>query len=74
MKAKIISIDKVLFEGDASSVTVPGITGEVEILDNHADSFFQLKAGNVLLNRSHQIQINGGLCKTIKGSLTILSS
>jgi len=72
MKAKILSIDSKLFDGEAKSVTVPGTTGEIEILDGHADSFFALKKGVVKID-GKQIEIPGGLAKCIKGDVSILS-
>lgn len=44
---RIISPEKILFEGDASLVKVPGVSGEFQILDNHAPIISALQKGVV---------------------------
>ncbi len=44
---RIISPEKILYEGDASLVKVPGVSGEFEILDNHAPIISALQSGTV---------------------------
>ena len=36
LKLKIVSPQKIEFEGDVQSVLVPGVLGQFEILTNHA--------------------------------------
>ena len=47
MKLTISKIDKILFSGDADSVTVPGSDGEMTILAHHMPLITTLKAGVV---------------------------
>lgn len=72
MKAKVISIDKVLFDGEVESVIVPGLNGEIEILSGHADSFFLLKKGLAKIE-SRQVDITGGFTKVANGEITVMT-
>ena len=36
MYLEIVSPEKTLFNGDVNSVSVPGVNGEFEMLNNHA--------------------------------------
>ena len=36
LKLRIVSPEKIVFVGDVDSVTVPGTTGEFQVLPNHA--------------------------------------
>ena len=44
MKLTIVSPERILFQGDAESVTVPGTKGEFEVLNQHAPIISSLKA------------------------------
>ena len=44
---RIISPEKILYNGDASMVKVPAVGGEFEILDNHAPIISALQKGVV---------------------------
>ncbi len=47
MQLKIISPEKVIFNGEITQVKVPGTAGEFEILDNHAPIISSLEKGAV---------------------------
>lgn len=47
MTLKIISADQIDFEGTVKSVTLPGIEGLFQVLDNHAALIAALKPGPV---------------------------
>lgn len=47
MYLEIVSPEATLFRGDVTSVVVPGINGEFEMLTNHAPIVSILKDGNV---------------------------
>lgn len=51
MKLTISKIDKVLWSGDALSVTVPGVSGEMTILAHHMPLITTLKAGKVTVKK-----------------------
>ncbi|MBQ0115944.1 MAG: F0F1 ATP synthase subunit epsilon [Bacteroidales bacterium] len=45
MTLKIISAEKIEFEGTVTSVTMPGAQGMFQVLDNHAALIAALKPG-----------------------------
>lgn len=52
-----------IFEGQSSSVTLPGVEGEFEILDFHKPIISQLKNGVILVDNHKEISIGGGIAK-----------
>lgn len=48
MTLKIISTEDVVFEGEVTSVTLPGVMGLFTILNNHASLVSTLSAGEVI--------------------------
>ncbi len=47
MYLEIVSPEATLFSGDVTSIAVPGVNGEFEMLTNHAPIVSLLKAGHV---------------------------
>ena len=47
LKLKIVSPERIEFEGDVDSVLVPGTMGQFEILTNHAPIISSLDKGTV---------------------------
>ncbi|MGB6268220.1 MAG: F0F1 ATP synthase subunit epsilon, partial [Olleya sp.] len=47
MYLEIVSPEATLFSGEVTSVTVPGINGDFEMLNNHAPVVSLLKEGTV---------------------------
>ena len=45
LKLKIISPEKVIFDGEVESLKVPGIQGSFEVLNNHAPIISSLVKG-----------------------------
>ena len=56
MYLKIVSPEATLFSGEVTSVTVPGVNGEFEILENHAPIVSILKEGDVKVAGSVQLK------------------
>ncbi|MBD5276233.1 MAG: F0F1 ATP synthase subunit epsilon [Bacteroides sp.] len=65
MTLKIISAAEVLFEGEVSAVTLPGVMGAFTVLHNHASLVAMLAAGNILYRvpdgSEHTAAITGGV-------------
>lgn len=73
----ITEIDKILFQGDVTSATCPGIDGELTILKNHTPLVTELTGGEIRIRlkvgEDPQIfPIVGGFLSVGKESVTIL--
>lgn len=76
MNVEIITPDKQLFQGQASSVIVPGSDGLLGILDNHAPLISSLKKGVVkvtLATGEELFEINGGVVEVQQNNVMILA-
>lgn len=76
MKLTISKIDKVLWEGEALSVTVPGTGGELTILAHHMPLITTLKAGKVTVRKGEskpeEFIIDSGFLEVGKDETVIL--
>ena len=76
MHLEIVSPEATLFAGEVTSVTVPGVEGEFQMLNNHAPIVSLLQEGNVKfdgnpeINEAHRDKFSQEDGKTI---LTITS-
>lgn len=64
MVLKIISAEKVLFEGEASSVTLPGEMGQFTVLPRHASLVSTLSKGKIKYaegSEHREIDVEGGI-------------
>ena len=50
MILEIVSPEATLFKGEVTSVALPGVNGEFQILNNHAPIVSLLTKGNVKIN------------------------
>ncbi len=50
MNVEILTPDKLVYEGEASGVQLPGVGGSFEILNNHAPLIAALQNGALRLN------------------------
>ena len=50
MILEIVSPEATLFKGEVTSVSVPGVNGEFQMLNNHAPIVSLLTKGNVKIN------------------------
>ena len=63
LKLKIISPEKVIFDGEVESLKVPGIQGSFEVLNNHAPIISSLVKGDVEYKskgESNKLSVAGG--------------
>ena len=56
MYLEIVSPEATLFTGEVTSVTVPGVNGEFQMLNNHAPIVSLLQAGDVRIEGDVQIE------------------
>ena len=74
MYLKIVSPEKVVFEGGVESVGVPGSTCPFVILKNHAPIISSLTEGNVdyvAEDGRHSIKITGGFVEVQKNEVRL---
>ena len=72
MHIRVLNPAKVVFDGMASSVFLPGDQGEFEILDHHAPIISLLRAGEVTIDWTTRIRIEKGIAKFDENECTIL--
>ena len=64
MVLKILSAEKILFEGEAASVTLPGEMGQFTVLPRHASLVSTLVKGKIKYSEAterHEIEVDGGI-------------
>jgi F-type H+-transporting ATPase subunit epsilon len=75
MKVQIISPNETLFEGEATSVTVPSQMGPFTLLEHHAAIVAILETGKVSLTDTkgehREFDIKGGFTENHNNQLTI---
>lgn len=74
LKLKIVSPEKILFEGEVELVKVPGVMGEFEILNNHAPIISALQKGVVeyaTAQGREQFSIVGGFVEVLKNRVNL---
>lgn len=75
MRVVVLSPEKELYRGEASSVKVPGTDGQFVILNNHAPIVSSLAAGEVTIKTAGQVltyTINGGFVEVINNEVSLL--
>lgn len=71
----ISEVDDLLFQGEAHSVTVPGVAGEMTLLARHEPLIALLKAGTVTVRANgeeKQFSIKKGLLEVSNNHVTVL--
>ena len=77
MKVRILSPDTLIFEGEATSLRLPGKDGSFGILHNHASIISTLIEGNVELTdgggNTKEFTINGVVVEVLQNKVIVLS-
>ncbi|AZQ63558.1 F0F1 ATP synthase subunit epsilon [Flammeovirga pectinis] len=76
MFVELLTPDKKYFEGEATAVKVPGINGEFEMLDRHANIISSLGQGTVRIANKADLttfNIDGGTIEMLENKLVILA-
>ena len=75
LKLKIVSPERVEFEGDVESVIVPGTLGRFEVLENHAPIISSLEKGPVEIGIAGEgkttLDIAGGFVEVQKNTVSL---
>lgn len=75
LKLKIVSPERIEFEGEVESVLVPGTLGQFEILTNHAPIISSLDKGKVVYSlpggEKKLLEICGGFVEVQKNVVSL---
>ena len=74
LRLKIVSPEKVIYDGEVESVLVPGTLGSFEILNDHAPIISSLEKGLVeygVDNEKIQLHIAGGFVEVKKNAVSL---
>jgi F-type H+-transporting ATPase subunit epsilon len=76
IRCEIVSQDRMVFQGDADMVILPGAAGEMGVLEHHAPVLTTLKFGVVRIRRAGTDQIfavAGGVAEVQPDLVTVLA-
>jgi len=76
MRLEILTPDKTIFEGDVTAVTVPGVNGSFEVLNNHAPIISILEDGKVTIRTGKESEswfIQGGVVEVLDNKIMLLA-
>ena len=80
MFIEIVTPDKKIFEGEATSAIFPGTDGSFQILNNHAALVSTLGKGSIVFvknlnNKSEEVQmeVDGGVVEVLDNKVTVLA-
>lgn len=77
MKLEILTPDKTIYEGEVTSVTVPGTLGSFEVLKDHAPIISTLEDGKVIIrggNKAEEVLfITGGVVEVLNNKIIVLA-
>ncbi len=75
LQLKIVSPERIEFEGEVESVLVPGMLGQFEILVNHAPIISSLDKGRVVYalpgGEKQTLDISGGFVEVQKNVVSL---
>ena len=77
MKLSILTLDKALFEGEAISVSVPGIYGRLQALTHHIPLITALKKGSIRVETqkgTEEFEVENGVLEIKPDEINILVS
>ena len=76
MTISVLTPEKELYKGSITSVTLPGVEGEFQIMRNHAPLVSALKAGAVVLRRADNsvitMKITRGFVEVLHNEVSLL--
>src|SRR5690606_6162027 len=76
MTLEILTPEKKVFSGEATSITVPGTQGSVTVLNSHATILSTLEAGEVKVKGGQGMEtypISGGVIEVLKNKVVLLA-
>jgi F-type H+-transporting ATPase subunit epsilon len=77
MKLEIVTPDRLLLSTQSDAITVPGIEGQIEVLDGHAPLLSALGTGVLSFvspdGKGVRLMISGGFCEVDIDHITVLA-
>ncbi|MCT4580416.1 MAG: ATP synthase F1 subunit epsilon [Flavobacteriales bacterium] len=76
MNVEIITPDENLFKGAADSIIVPGTTGLIGILNDHAPFITTLQKGSVVITTAkgeETFDVKGGVVEVLNNNVIVLA-
>lgn len=77
MKLEIITAEKEIFNGEVSSVKLPGVSGSFELLNQHAPIISTLSNGTIRIIKSDNsvvnFEISGGVIELQNNKIIVLA-
>ena len=70
LKLKIVTPERVEYDGEVEQVVVPGTQGQFEILTNHAPIISTLQKGTVVYD-GNELSILGGFVEVQKNDVSL---
>jgi len=74
---ELVSPDKMLFNGPAQAVLVPGVDGDFQVLNDHAPVMTAVRPGVVGIDdaegKHHRVFVRGGFADASKHALILLA-
>lgn len=74
LRLRIIAPDRLVFEGEVESVTLPGTVGSFTVLNNHAPIITSLEKGGIVYkdaNNTNKVVIKSGFAEVKDNILSI---
>ena len=75
MRLKILTPDKLVFEGNVQQVTLPGSLGKVQILKDHAPFVSTLQEGTIICKdgpKEDKFAVHAGFAEVLNNNITVL--
>ncbi len=72
MKITILTPARILYEGEAWSVFLPGTECEFEIMNNHKPIMSLLKEGQIILDWEKTVSLKRGIVKSFRNEVVAL--
>ena len=77
LSVRVVSPDRIIFEGEATSLVAPAWDGKVGILPRHAPMLTLVGSGELSIDRpgggSDSFHVNGGVLKVERDQVTLLT-
>jgi len=77
MQLEILTPDAIIYNGEVISVSLPGLNGRFQVLNNHAPIISTLTSGEILIETAdkniEKFEIKGGILEILKNKVIVLA-